>query len=120
MKNVVTENDIPPRGKPGECFWCHATLGEPHKYECSAVTKLVEVAITITGVIEVPLSWDADMIELHMNRDSNCINNQLDFIQGEAMCFCGRAAGKYLKDLPKQRPHLRIIDGCKADHDESA
>ncbi len=115
MKSIVTENDVRPRGKPGECFYCHVKLGGPHKYECTTVTKSVEVAITITGAIEVPVSWDVALIELHMNRDTNCINNQLDFIQGEAMCFCGRAVGKYLKDLPEQRPRLEVIDGCKAD-----
>ncbi len=99
VKNIVTADDVPPAGLPGECFWCYAKIGEPHKYECSTVTKPVEVAITITGVIDVPISWDADMVELHMNRPTNCINNQLDYIQRDAFCFCGLAEGKYLKDV---------------------
>ncbi len=99
MKNTVTADNVPPRGKPGECFWCHAKMGEPHKYECSTITKPVEVAITITGVIDVPISWDAEMIELHMNRKGNCINNQLDYIQRDAMCFCGLYEAKYIQDV---------------------
>ena len=99
MENLVRAVDVAPKGKRGECFWCHEKFGSPHKDECVTITKPVEVAITITGVIEVPVSWDADMIELHMNRPTNCIGNQLDFIQGEAMCFCGRAEGKYIQDV---------------------
>ena len=99
MKNIVTQNDVPPRGKPGECFWCHAKMGELHKYECSTITKPVEVAITITGVIDVPISWDAEMVELHMNRKGNCINNQLDYIQRDSMCFCGLYEAKYIQDV---------------------
>ncbi len=99
MKNIVTADGVPPRGKPGECFWCHEKIGEPHKYECSAVTKPVEVAITITGVIDVPISWDAEMVEFHMNETGNCINNQLDYIQRDSMCFCGLVEGKYIQDV---------------------
>ncbi len=112
MKNIVTADNVPPRGKPGECFWCHAKIGEPHKYECPTQTKPVEVAITITGVIDVPISWDADMVEFHMNETGNCINNQLDYIQGDSMCFCGRAAGRYLEDIPTFG-RLEIVDDSK-------
>ena len=112
MNNIVTPDNVPPRGKPGECFWCHEKIGELHKYECSTMTKPVEVAITIRGVIDVPISWDAGMVEFHMNESSNCIDNQLDCIQGEAMCFCGVAEGKYLKDVPTLR-RLEIVDDSK-------
>ena len=99
MKNVVTADNVPPRGKPGECFWCYEKLGEPHKDECVTTKKSVEVAITITGIIKVPVSWDAEMVEFHMNETGNCINYQLDYIQRDSMCFCGFAEGKYIQDV---------------------
>ena len=99
MKNIVTADNVPPAGKPGECFWCYEKIGELHKHECPTITKRVEVAITIRGVIEVPKFWDASMVEFHMNETGNCINNQLDYIQRDAMCFCGLAEGKYIQDV---------------------
>jgi len=99
VENIVIADNVRPAGKPGECFYCYEKLGEPHKNGCVTIQKSVEVAITITGIIEVPVTWDANMIEFHMNRPNNCINNQLDYIEGNAMCFCGRAVGKYLRDV---------------------
>ena len=99
MENLVRAVDVAPKGKRGECFWCHEKFGNPQKDECVTITKRVEVASTITGVIDVPISWDADRIEFHMNETGNCINNQLEQIEGDSMCFCGRAEGKYIQDV---------------------
>ena len=99
MKNLVTADNERSAGMPGECFYCYEKLGEPHKKGCVTIQKSVEFAITITGIIEVPVTWDATMINFHMNRPNNCINNQLDFIQRDSMCFCGLYEAKYIQDV---------------------
>ena len=108
MKDIVTQDDVPPAGRAGECFWCYAKMGQPHEYGCATIRVPVEVEITIRGSISVPRSWDANTIEFHMNESSNCIDNQIDEIVGynEEDCACDVAKGKYIR-------HLDVIEGVK-------
>lgn len=113
MKDIVTQDDVPPAGRPGECFWCRAKMGEPHKHECSTQNVPVEVEITIRGVITVPRSWDRDMIEFHMNESSNCLDNQIEEIIGGELggdaCTCEAGEGRYIR-------HVSIVEAEREKH----
>ena len=71
-----------------ECFYCLQRIGTPHLQQCVIVTKRVELRVhallsdtqAFTGLwqLDVPHSWDADMIEFHKNEGSWCASNILD------------------------------------------
>lgn len=102
---VTPENGPRPAGKPDECFYCAEPLGADHKPDCVCRLKVVMVEVTMTIPRLVPASWDAGMVDFHLNDSSWCADN----IEGDlarymaakgadAPCMCGRFSGKFLRD----------------------
>ncbi len=97
---LVTDADVPPAGRPGECFWCKEKLGVPHGPECVTVTRKGVVRLTAEYVVDVPAHWTKEGIEFHRNESSWCSSNgirELDAAFGDesGTCPCGSDAIQY-------------------------
>ncbi len=102
---TVSALDISPVGKHDECLYCKAKIGQQHAAECVCRTRTVVVRTSIEWVIEVPESWDAEMIELHRNEGSRCVSNDISDIVdmdrrllAEDRCACHLVRTEYLRD----------------------
>ena len=90
---IVTEEHVPPAGKPGECFWCSAKIGAEHNSSCVCRNRTVVVEIRTRVVKRVPESWEIDLIENHHSgRIRNCaVNNLVDLenlAERNGGCLC--------------------------------
>lgn len=90
----IDDDGIRPAGSKTACFYCHSTIGEPHKHDCVSVTRRVKVRFSIELAVEVPVSWGKKQIEFKYNEGSWCsdniqtiIENELSEIDGKK-CFC--------------------------------
>lgn len=54
---VTPENGPRPAGKPNECFYCEAKLGEEHRVGCVLRTKRVAVRAVIEYEVMIPEHW---------------------------------------------------------------
>jgi hypothetical protein len=78
------------RMEPNQCFYCHQWAGQPHRTDCVAVKKRIEVKVTFEGKnphsglwqTTVPHSWDDHSIEFHFNQGSWCSNNVIEHLTG--------------------------------------
>ncbi len=90
--NVVTSDDTRSKGAGSieKCFYCKGLLGKEHDSDCVCLKKAVKLKVSIEIVVEVPRSWDQEMIEFHRNDSSWCANNFIDEMQrqAEAGCAC--------------------------------
>lgn len=105
---IVKKNDygIRPAGKPDECFYCHSKVGEPHKFNCVTVCKMVKLRATIDYEYPIPISWDKNRIENHYNLGTWCANNLIedlkDYIEyideKDGSCLCYRSKVEVIED----------------------
>lgn len=107
---LVTKDDdgIRPAGKPDECFYCGAKVGEHHHYDCVTVTKTVKVKATVEYEIEVPLFWKKDNIEFHYNDGTWCadnivndLDNYIAKLNEKGECLCPYCKIEVLDDVAK-------------------
>lgn len=105
---IVKKNDygIRPAGKPDECFYCRSKVGEPHKFDCVTVCKMVKLRATIDYEYPIPISWDKNRIENHYNLGTWCANNLIedlkDYIEyideKDGSCLCYRSKVEVIED----------------------
>lgn len=95
---LVKDEDVRPARQDGTCFYCRQELGTPHKEECVIWTKTVRVRVTVEYDIEVPRTWDKDMIEFHRNEGTWCADNMVAELEEQVgryavddyqPCMCG-------------------------------
>jgi hypothetical protein len=101
----VDTDSVRPAGKPDECFYCNAKLGEDHRKGCVMRSRTVMVEIKATLILSVPEDWDASMIEFDMNDSSSCFDNLLNRAQEQAErvgCSCGFGEGTFLREATEE------------------
>lgn len=91
---------VRPAGKPDECFYCEAKVGERHKPNCVIRKKTIVTRLTIDFVDSVPENWDKDVIDFHYNDSSWCASNILNRLEerDNFRCLCDVASFEYLRD----------------------
>lgn len=97
----VDTHSTRPAGKPDECFYCKAKIGDDHKQGCVIRSRTVMVRVSFDLIREVPEDWDQTMIEFHMNESSSCKDNLIDEIEkqaGRIGCSCGFGNGEFLRE----------------------
>lgn len=113
---IVTINDVPPAGKPSECFWCNRKIGQEHAYDCSTVVKKVRLKAIITYETTVPHSYSKEDIEFKFNEGAWCADNLTDEIFVEGECLCNRTHIEYIKtidNMPKSSiSYERVFKLC--------
>src|SRR5580704_8178029 len=100
--NVVIEEDCRRHGngrsQANDCLYCRGALGGPHQEDCVIIGRPVKVQMSMELIIEKPRSWDAHMIDFHLNDSSWCVDNiaadvarAFEAAAGEdARCLCNR------------------------------
>ena len=102
---TVGEHSIRPAGKPDECFYCHAKVGEQHKEDCVIRSRTVNVDFTIHVVMDVPEFWDEAQINYHYNDGSWCASNLLNRLairEHSDRCLCNIANAKYVGEATEE------------------
>ena len=95
---------VRPAGKPDECFYCGAKIGEQHKPNCVIRKKTIVSRLTIDFVDSVPENWDKDVIDFHYNDSSWCASNILNRLEERSnfRCLCDVASFEYLRDATEE------------------
>ncbi len=96
---IVTDKAMQRDPSRPECFYCRQPIGSEHKSDCVFISRKVKVRVTIEYDIEVPATWDVEMIEFHRNDASWCSNNiipELDRLKDGDECLCHRTTTEYL------------------------
>lgn len=104
--NTVTpENGPRPAGMPDRCFYCGEPVGAEHKTDCVCRVKVVMVEVTMTVPRVVPASWDAGMVDFHMNDGAWCadnittdLNRYMEARGEDSPCLCNTFHSKFLRD----------------------
>jgi hypothetical protein len=122
MKNnipLVLEDDdgIRPAGKPDECFYCHAKVGEPHIETCVILNRRTKIKFTVQIVIDTPFSWSKEVIENYYNNSTWCHNNCAVEIQNYCdelepngcLCFMNNGFKAEVVDILSNIPHRKNI-----------
>lgn len=86
---VVLPNDhgIRPAGRPDQCYYCMAFIGQKHGRECVTVQSLNRYDVLKDGVkVGVydhydPYFWDENQCNFHKNGSSWCTSNAIDDIK---------------------------------------
>lgn len=101
---TVGEYSVCPAGKPDECYYCGAKVGEQHKSNCVIREKTIVTRMTIDFVDSVPESWDEDLIDFHYNDSSWCATNVLHRLEERSnfRCLCDVASFEYLRDATEE------------------
>ena len=101
---TVGKYGVRPAGKPDECFYCEAKVGEQHKPNCVIREKTIVTRMTIDFVDSVPESWDEDLIDFHYNDSSWCATNVLHRLEERSNfhCLCDVASFEYLRDATEE------------------
>lgn len=95
----VTEKAKRPAGRAGVCTYCKEPINGFHKDDCVLISKKVKVRMTVEYEIEVPASWDAEMVEYHRNEGSWCADNAIDELEAVAErngCLCDICRFEYV------------------------
>lgn len=87
----------------GRCFYCRQPIGAAHKHDCVLIQKRVKVRMIIEYEVDVPSTWDGDMVEFHRNESSWCAGNAIaeleDRFGGDGQsCGCGAIEFDYVED----------------------
>lgn len=103
MSFEVTEKAMRPASTARQCFYCQQPVGANHTDDCVLVVRLVKVRITMEIEIEVPASWDKELIEFARNDGSWCSSNIVRDIEraidrAENQCICDRTNVEYIDD----------------------
>ena len=101
---TVGEYSVRPAGKPEECYYCGAKVGEQHKPNCVIRQKTIVARLTIDFVDSVPENWDKGIIDFHYNDSSWCASNILDRLEERSNfhCLCDVASFEYLRDATEE------------------
>ena len=103
---TVGEYGVRPAGKPDECFYCHAKVGEEHKEDCAIRCRTVNVDFTIHTVMRVPECWTEDDINFKFNESSWCVSNLInDIVSREEKldkCPCFITEAKYMGEATEE------------------
>lgn len=94
-----------PAGKPDECFYCQAKIGDDHRKGCVIRSRTVMVRVSFDLIREVPEDWEASMVEFHMNESSSCADNLIEEISTQAErlgCACGVTEGVFLREATEE------------------
>lgn len=83
---TVDDDGIRPAGRPDECFYCSQTVGDEHARDCVIVTRPIVMDICVdlpertlrgTWALDVPHSWDEEMIRFRYGESTWCADNLL-------------------------------------------
>lgn len=107
---LVTEKSGPrPAGKPDECFYCQAKIGEEHRTECVLRKKVVMLKIEVTIPVVVPADWDEDQVNFHRNDSTWCASSIVrDFVaydkatDNRTPCLCHSFSAVCLGDATSE------------------
>ena len=102
---TVGEYGVRPAGKPDECFYCGAKVGEQHKEDCVIRSRTVNVDFAIHMVMDVPEFWDEAQINYHYNDGSWCASNLLNRLairEHSDRCLCNIANAKYVGEATEE------------------
>lgn len=99
---IVTADAQRPASMDGRCFYCRSEIGDAHDPTCVLLVRSIRIRMTVEYEIDVPASWDAEMIEFHRNAGTWCANNAIDELRDrfepddiESPCMCGAATFAY-------------------------
>ena len=98
---VTPENGPRPAGSPDHCFYCEVPVGGYHDSECVLRIRTVVVRMTVEYEIEVPESFDKDLIEFGRNEGTWCASNamkELDKLIEDDGCLCNFARFEYVRE----------------------
>lgn len=95
-KVLPDDNGIRPLGKPDQCFYCNARVGQEHDRGCTTIYQIVKYRVYMnldaratesdkgievgTFTREDPIQWDTYFCDFHKNDSSWCADNALDTI----------------------------------------
>lgn len=106
---IVTKAAMRPASSELKCFYCNQDIGEAHKLDCVLVNKKVRIKMTVEYTVDVPSSWDEDMVNFHRNESSWCADNALEelqeYLHAEDWCLCGAANFEFIEDVGE--PYLK-------------
>lgn len=90
-----------PAGKPDECFYCHARIGEEHRDTCVMRRKTVLVRMTVPVVLSVPEDWTEKDVLFHLLESSSCSAGNIlrtEFGSDKHFCLCLYAGFEYSRE----------------------
>lgn len=92
MNFIVTSEAMRPASPDSrQCFYYQQPINQPHKQTCVLIKKKVLVRMTVEYEIEVPASWNKQMIEFFRNEGSWCSDNALNELENlseDKGCLC--------------------------------
>lgn len=108
---VVTPDCARPAGRPDECFYCHAAMGEPHVASCVCITQdtRVKVTVEVEIILSEPASWDGPGIDFHLNESSWCASNAAEKIAEAVLdddCLCAAAKFEFVARVGE--PYVKV------------
>jgi len=77
---VMKSSGPRPAGRPDECFYCQAKLGDQHVTDCVLRKRSVRVRFSFDLVVSVPELWTSDQIEFRYNEGTHCSDNVIDML----------------------------------------
>jgi hypothetical protein len=100
----VTEDNVAPAGKAGQCTWCGAKIGELHKQDCVVPRRPVKLQVTFEIESQEPFTWTQEQIEYHYNKGRYCGINWIYRLEHIAEknndCLCDITSVKYKGEIP--------------------
>ena len=110
-KVLANDDGIRPAGNTDECFYCRQKVGQPHKFDCVALHRMVKVRYTYEIEIEVPHFWDKEAIEFHRNESSWCADNGIgnieEYLEKNQICSCGCFKAEVI-EVPDKPPYAKV------------
>lgn len=107
---VATTYGERPAGKKGECFYCHALIGDRHFVGCPCVSRRATVRLTIEFDMDI---WTGesecetrDNFEFKWNEGTACTSNLLHEVNeafSGAVCACRSSNVKVLSMHGEER-----------------
>ena len=95
----VTKEAMRPASDKEQCFYCGQKMGESHKDDCVLIKKKVLVRMIVEYEVEVPNSWDEEIVMFHRNEGSWCSDNaisELEELSGSGQCLCSKTEFEYI------------------------
>lgn len=122
--HAVTPTHGPrPAGKPDECFYCKAPVGDVHQPDCVMRVRTVMITYQIEILEEVPEDWTEAQMLFRKNEGAWCADNLLPLIerQNKAIestkikinevaesggCWCPVVTAKSMRDATAEEDFL--------------
>jgi hypothetical protein len=99
---TVTEKDARPAGRPGECFYCKALVGQEHKKGCVCRRRTVVLKVEAELVVSVPEDWPQDLAGEPFSCQSTVLERLRETEQrmeaAEEGCMCGVIQTSFLRE----------------------